>query len=108
MNMFRGHNGTFVNLGQMYSKIRIIVCNLVHLPLTLIYGVSVGQSSEEAPFTFEIVGSILATDSYEKSLSTLYLKLWVFSVCSGFIPQLGKLAGWVRINTVKKVISQLL
>jgi hypothetical protein len=27
--------------------------------------------------------------------------------CSGFLPQ-GKLAGWVRINRVKKVISQLL
>jgi hypothetical protein len=27
--------------------------------------------------------------------------------CSGFLPQ-GKLTGWVRINTVKKVISQLL
>ena len=31
----------------------------------------------------------------------------VFSECSSFLPQ-GKLTGWVRINTVKKVISQLL
>ena len=29
------------------------------------------QSSEHAPFTSEIVGSILATDSCEKSQSTL-------------------------------------
>jgi hypothetical protein len=39
--------------------------------------------SEEAPFTSEIR---------------------VFSGCSGFLPQ-GKLAGGVRINTVRKVIS---
>ena len=67
--------------------------------------VSVAQSSEQAPFNSEIVGSILATDSCEKSLSTLCRKSWVFSWCSGFLPQ-GKLTGWVRINTVKKVISQ--
>ena len=30
----------------------------------------VAQSSEPAPFTSEFVGSILATDSCEKSLST--------------------------------------
>jgi hypothetical protein len=35
----------------------------------------------------------------EKSLSTLCRKSWVFSGCSGFLPQ-GKLTGWVRINTV--------
>ena len=34
-------------------------------------GASVAQSSEQAPFTSEIVGSILATDSCEKSQSTL-------------------------------------
>ena len=63
--------------------------------------------AEQAPFTSEIVGSILATDSCEKSQSTLCRKSWVFSGCSGFLPQ-GKLTGWVRINTVKKVQSQLL
>jgi hypothetical protein len=62
------------------------------------------ESSEQAPFTSEIVGSILATDSCEKSQSTLCRKSWVFSGCSGFLPQ-GKLTGWVRINTVKKVIT---
>ena len=67
--------------------------------------VSVAQLSEQAPFTSEFVGSILATDSCEKSQSTLCRKSWVFSGCSGFLPQ-GKLTGWVRINTVKKVISQ--
>jgi hypothetical protein len=50
---------------------------------------------------------LLATDSCEKKLSTLCQKSWVFSMRSGFLPQ-GKLSGWVRINTVRKVISQLL
>ena len=40
----------------------------------------------------------------EKSQSTLCRKSWVFSGCSGFLPQ-GKLTGWVRINTVRKVIK---
>jgi hypothetical protein len=66
------------------------------------------QSSEQAPFTSEYVqGSILATDLCEKSQSTLCRKSWVFSGCSGFLPQ-EKLTWWVRINTVKNVISQLL
>ena len=64
------------------------------------------QSSEQAPFTSEFMSSILATDSCEKSLSTLCQKLWVFSGRSDFLPQ-GKLTAWVRINTVKKVISQM-
>jgi hypothetical protein len=68
------------------------------------YGTSVAQSTEQAPFTSEIVGSILATDSCEKSQSTFCRKSWVFSECSSLLPQ-GKLTGWVRINTVKKVIS---
>jgi hypothetical protein len=68
---------------------------------------SVAQSSEQAPFTSENVGSSLTMDSCEKSQSTLCRKSWVFSGCSGFLPQ-RKLTGWVRINTVKKVISQLL
>ena len=46
-------------------------------------------------------------DSCEKSLSKRYGENRGFSPESGFLPQ-GKLAGWVRINTVKKVISQLL
>jgi hypothetical protein len=68
---------------------------------------SMAQSSEQAPFNSEIVGSILATDSCEKSRSTLCRKSWVFSGASSFLTQ-GKLTGWVRINTVKNVISQLL
>jgi hypothetical protein len=58
-------------------------------------GASVAQSSEQAPFTSEFVGSILATESCEKSQSTLCRKSWVFSWYSGFLPQ-GKLTGWVR------------
>ena len=58
-------------------------------------------------FTSEFLGSILAMNSCEKSLSTLCRKSWVFSGCSGFLPQ-GKLTGWVRINTFEKVRSQLL
>ena len=60
------------------------------------------QSSEQAAFTSE--GSIFATDSCEKSQSTLCRKSWVFSGRSGFLPQ-EKLTGWVKINTVKKVIT---
>jgi hypothetical protein len=67
--------------------------------------VSVAWSSEQAPFTSEIV--VITSDSWEKSQSTLNRKSWVFSGCSGFLPQ-GKLTGWVRINIVRKVISQLL
>jgi hypothetical protein len=50
-----------------------------------------------------IVGLIIS----EKSPSTLCRKTWVFSGCLS-LPHEGKLTGWVRINTVKKVISQLL
>ena len=60
------------------------------------------QSSQQAPFTSEFVGSILATDSCKRSQSTLCRKSWGFSGCSGFFSQ-GKLIGWVRINTVKEV-----
>jgi hypothetical protein len=63
------------------------------------YSIIVGQSSEQAPFTSEVVSSILAMDTCGKSQSTLCRKLWVFSWCSGFLPQ-GKLIGWIRINTV--------
>ena len=42
------------------------------------------------------------------ALSSVYKISMVFSgQCSGFLPQ-GKLTGCVRINAVKKVISQLL
>ena len=58
----------------------------------------VAQSSEQAPFTSEIVGSILATDSCEKSKSTLCRKSWVFSGCSGFLPQGKSVTGWVKAN----------
>jgi hypothetical protein len=58
----------------------------------------------QAPFTSEIVGLILATDSCEKSQSILYRKSLVFFGCSSSLPQ-GKLTGWVRINTVRKVIT---
>ena len=37
-------------------------------------GASMAKSSEQAPFTSEIVGLILATDSCEKSQSTLCQK----------------------------------
>ena len=67
-----------------------------------------GAVVRASAFTSEFVGLILATDSCEKSLSTLCRKSWVFFKRSGFLPQ-GKLKGWViRINTVKKVISLLL
>ena len=46
-------------------------------------GASVAQSSEQASFTSEPVGSILATDSCEKNQSTLCRKSWVFC---GFPP----------------------
>jgi hypothetical protein len=70
-------------------------------------GDSLAQSSEQAPFNSKFVGSILATDSCEMSQSTLCRKSWVFSGSYGFLPQ-GKLTGWVRINIVRKVMSQLL
>jgi hypothetical protein len=62
-------------------------------------GASVAQSSEQASIPSEIVGWILATDSWhlsEKSESTLYRKSWVFTGYSGFLPQ-GMLTEWVGI-----------
>ena len=47
------------------------------------------QSSGQAPFTSEIVGSNLGSDSLHssgKSSSTLCQKSWVFSGYSGFLP----------------------
>ncbi len=60
----------------------------------LLVGASVGQSLEQTLFTSKIVGSILATNSCEKSQSTLWRNSWVFSGHSGFLPQ-GKLTGRV-------------
>ena len=45
-------------------------------------GASVAQSSEQAPFTSELVGLILTTDSCEKSQSMLCQKVWT----CGFSP----------------------
>jgi hypothetical protein len=60
---------------------------------------TVAQSSEQAAFTSEIVGSILATDSCEKCLSTPCRKSWVFSGCSESPPPpQGKLAGWAGLE----------
>ena len=48
------------------------------------------QSSEQAAFTSEIVGLILATASCENSLSTLCRKSWVSSGRFGFLQQVDK------------------
>jgi hypothetical protein len=73
-----------------YSSLYVTIILLIQRQLKM------GLRSEQAPFTSgsEFVGSILATDSCEKSLSTLCRKSWVFSGRSGFLPQ-GKLTGWV-------------
>jgi hypothetical protein len=65
------------------------------------------QSSEPAHFTSEIVSSILATDSSEKSLSTLFRNSWVFSGRSGFVgkdnhSQESKITIVVKINSLGK------
>ena len=66
------------------------------------YEASMAQSLEQVPLrSFDS----LVAHSYEKSQLTLRRKSWVFSGHSVHLPQ-GKLTGWVRINTVKKV-SQL-
>ena len=83
---------------QVKNKLSKFIEILLFLVLRGILGrTSVAQSSEQAPFTSEIMGSILATDSCERSLSLLCRKSFVFSGRSGFLPQ-GKLTGWVRIN----------
>ena len=94
---------------QTCNNLCVFTCvHEAHDSPTLSYGASVAQSSEQAPFTSEIVGSFLATDSCEKCLSTLCRKSWVLSECSGFLPQCKLAEWWVRMNTVRKVISQLL
>ena len=65
------------------------------------------QSSEQAPFTSENVGSILATELCEESVNALPKLVGFLRALSGCLPQ-GKLTGWVRINTVMRVVSQLL
>ena len=57
-------------------------CFLGSNEVNLLYLILVGlrymaQSSEQAPFISEFVGSILAMDSCEKSQSTLCRKSWV-------------------------------
>ena len=69
----------------------------VYILSSKLQGGSVAQSSEQAPFTSEFVGSTLATDSREKSQSTLCRKSWISSGCSGFLAQ-GMLTGWVGIS----------
>jgi hypothetical protein len=83
------------SFGSLDAKLGIGLFDFHKLIITKI---SVTQSSSQAPFTSENVGSILATDSCEKSQSTLCRKSWVFSGCSGFLPQ-GKLTGWVTGST---------
>ena len=46
-------------------------------------------------------GYINAINSRVSALPKV-MPVWVFSRCSGFLPQ-GKLTGWVRINTVKVI-----
>jgi hypothetical protein len=51
----------------------------------------IGAASEQAPFTSEIVGLILATESCGKieSVNAHYRKSWVCSVCDGFLSHAG-------------------
>ena len=83
------------------SIISVCSCLIISCLLSHVRRISQYQTP---PFTSEFVGSILAIESCEKSRSTLCRKSWVFSGCSGFLPQ-GKLTGWVRINIVRKVIT---
>ena len=61
----------------------------------MVSGVSVAQSSEQASFSSEMVASIHAMDSCEKSQSTLCRKSWVFPGAPVSFRR-GKLTGWVR------------
>ncbi len=82
-------NNLMRNFNTCYSK--------THNMLVILHGISMAESFEQASFTSEIVGLILAAVSHEKSLSTLCRKSWVFSRHSGFLPQ-GNLRGWVRMS----------
>jgi hypothetical protein len=104
---FKTYVSTDATTLTLCSYVCDVPCNQKTLYLRLYMWSSMAQSSEKAPFTSEFVGLILAMDSCEKSQSSLCRKSWLFSGCSVFFPQ-GKLTGWIRINTVKKVISQLL
>ncbi len=74
------------------------------------------QWSERSPFTSEVAGSILSENVLNVTrtqCSTHVKKLSRHSAESRFLwalrfPPTGKLTGWVRINTVRKVKSQLL
>jgi hypothetical protein len=62
------------------------------------------MAQSQATFTSEIVGSVLATDSCEESVNALPKVVGFLRVL--WFPPTGKLTGWVRINTVKKVMSE--
>ncbi len=68
------------------------------------------QWSERSPFTSEVAGSILSENFLNVArtqCSTHVKRVSQHSAESrGFSP--GKLTGWVRINTVREVKSQLL
>ena len=66
---------------------------------------SVLQSSEQAPFTSEFVGSILATDRLMRKESVNALSKVVGFPRPLRFPLTRKLTGWIRLSTVKKVIT---
>jgi hypothetical protein len=78
---------SFFLIGE-YIQYSPTVCKIIIVVIKMM-----AQSSGQATFTSEFVGSILATDSCKKSPSTLCRKSWDFSRRSGFLPQ-GKLTGW--------------
>ena len=80
--------GNFLHVFQFHSSGNSILRELIerHEQRSL----ERSRSHQSKHISPEIVGLIL------------YRTLWVFSGCSGFLPQ-GRLTGWVRINTVKKV-----
>jgi hypothetical protein len=93
-----GSNMILINpMGVCYWELEMCHYVLVNCNIPLGGGGPryVAHSSEQAPHLWD-VGSILTMDSCEKSQSMLCQKSWVFSGCSGFLPQ-GKLTGWVRI-----------
>ena len=75
--------------------------------VTVWHGVSVLYSREQAPFTYEFVGSIFATDSPIKRVNALPKVVGFFQVL--WFPPTGKVdrVGLDK-HAVQKVISQLL
>ena len=61
------------------------------------------RASSKRPSHLRSWGSILATDSCEKSQRSAESR--GFSLGAPRFPSTGKLTGWVRINTVKKVVE---